>query len=80
VIKIAFNTTPNVAIKFSRKLNPKFIPDIIRFSVGEEVWSDNSFSVEIEEILINETLYCHMVYFGNLAKVIVSKTFKLIIS
>ena len=69
VIKMAFNTTQNVAIKFSRKLDPRFIPDIIRFSVGEQTWSKNSFSVEIEEILINETLYCHMVYFGDISRV-----------
>ncbi len=60
--------TDNVVIKV-----PIFdyftLPDVIKHCVGNNEWNEGKFSVEIEEIYVNEILEHVFLYFGNAASV-----------
>ena len=60
--------TDNVVIKV-----PIFdyftLPDVIKHCVGNNEWNEGKFSVEIEEIYVNEILEHVVLYFGNTANV-----------
>ena len=67
-MKRAFEMTDNVVIKV-----PIFdyftLPDVIKHCVGNNEWKEKKFSVEIEEIYVNEILEHVFLYFGNAASV-----------
>lgn len=69
VLELAFNVTDNVALKLPKNLNLNQLPDILNHCVGKKKWINNKFSVEIEEVMINDQLDFFMLYFGRISNI-----------
>jgi len=56
-------------LKIPKNIDYNLIPDIIKNCVGEKKWRFNKYSVEIEEIYMNEILNYVILYFGKPARI-----------
>ena len=72
----AFEISDSVVIKVPTNMDYFMIPEILKSCTDAKTWANKKFSVEIEEIYINEVLENVFLYFGKTAQITLEEEIK----